>query len=152
MKIIKIHTFFAKQMVLMPLKVFQKGLKPSLIVSKQGGTPYLIMLLSPPEESQMMDGTKDDEICQDMLAVCKDEGESGDVRVEDLGDMSVEPIPTYAKVFQVVSIINRYIGQVGDPAVHTFEADLVSFVQKMRSEMSTEDRIISTHISNQCCH
>ena len=57
------------------------------------------MLLSPPEESQMMDGTTDDEICQDMLAVCKDEGESGDVRVEDLSDMSVEPIPTYAKVF-----------------------------------------------------
>jgi hypothetical protein len=31
------------------------------------------MLLNPPEESQMTDGTTDEEICQVMLAACKDE-------------------------------------------------------------------------------
>jgi hypothetical protein len=45
-------------------------------------------LLNPPEESQMMDGTTDEEICQAVLAAHEDEeGESSDVGVED--DMSV---------------------------------------------------------------
>jgi hypothetical protein len=86
----------------------------------------------------MMDGTTDEEICQAVLAACKDEeGESSDVGVVDLDDMSVEPIPTYAEVLRAVSIINRYIGHVGDPAVHKFDADLASFAREMRSERSS---------------
>jgi hypothetical protein len=85
------------------------------------------------------------------------EGESSDVGVEDLNNMSVEPIPTYAEVLRAVSIINRYIGHIGDPAMHKFEADLASFARKMQSERSNALRmhptswIISTSISNQRC-
>jgi hypothetical protein len=104
-------------------------------------------LLNPPEESQMMDGTTDEEICQAVLAARKDEeGESGDVGVEDVDDVSVEPIPTYAKVLQAASIINRYIGHVGDPAMCKFEADLASFARKMQLERSSMLR--TTHITD----
>ena len=41
--------------------------------------------------------------------------------------MLVKPIPTYAEVLQAVSIINRYIRHVSDPAMCKFKADLASF-------------------------
>ena len=85
----------------------------------------------------MMDGTTDEEICQAVLAACKDEEGVSDVGVVDLDDVSVEPIPTYAEVLRAVSIINRYIGHVGDPAVHKFDTDLASFAWEMRSERSS---------------
>ena len=80
-----------------------------------------------------------------LRAKMRREGESGDVGVEDLNNVSVELIPTYAEVLRAVSIINRYIGHIGDPAVRKFEADLASFARKMRSERSSALRTHPHH-------
>ena len=55
-------------------------------------------LLNPPEESQTMDGVRDEEICQAVL-VARNAHEEGPINdVED--DSPFEPCPTHHEVFQ----------------------------------------------------
>ena len=72
-------------------------------------------LLNPHEESQMVDGVRDEEICQAMLVMrnAQDEGPTrppingGDNDVED--DSPLAPCPTCHEVFWAASVINRYM-------------------------------------------
>jgi hypothetical protein len=95
-------------------------------------------LLNPPEESQMVEATTDEEICRAVLATYKlQEGgliSSGDDNVEE--DAPVEPCPTYREVLQAVSIINRYVDHVDNPVACKLEGVLGRFTQFLQLERS----------------
>ena len=85
-------------------------------------------LLNPLEESQVIEATTDEEICQAVLAAhsAQENGPSngGDNDVED--NTPAEPCPTYHKVFQVASVINRYAAHVDSPLACKLEEVLAS--------------------------
>lgn len=106
-------------------------------------------LLNPPGESGIIEETSDEDICQAVLAAHKaeDGGTIGDGDANNIeeGEL-VEPCPTYSKVFQVISTLNRYTEHVVDPAACKFEEALASFachVWSMRSQA-----LITTHITD----
>ena len=88
-------------MALKPLEIIKKGLKVlknRVKVRKETLQAQLEALLNPPEESQMMDGARDEEICQAVL-VARNAHEEGPINdVED--DSPFEPCPTHHEVFQ----------------------------------------------------
>ncbi|OJA14623.1 hypothetical protein AZE42_13790, partial [Rhizopogon vesiculosus] len=96
------------------------------------------VLLNPPKESQMMDGARDEEICQAVLVArnAQEEGpiNGGDVDVED--DSPLEPCPTHHEVFQAASVINRYVEHLDDPLARKLEAILASFGRQIHLEES----------------
>jgi len=77
-------------------------------------------LLNPHEEPQMMDGTRDEEICQAVLAMrnAQEEGPTngGDDNVED--DSPLAPCPTRHEVFRAASVINRYVQNISTIPLH----------------------------------
>jgi hypothetical protein len=95
-------------------------------------------LLNPHEESQMMDGARDEEICQAVLAMrnAQEEGpiNGGDDDVED--DSPLAPCPTRHEVFRAASVINRYVEHLDDPLARKLEAILASFGCQMHLEES----------------
>lgn len=105
-------------------------------------------LLNPPEESWIMEETRDEEICQAVLAArnVQEEGpiNGGDDDVED--DSPLEPYPTHREVFQAASIINRYIEHLDNPLARKLEAILASFGRQIHSEESRS--MSSTHLTD----
>ncbi|KAI0247237.1 hypothetical protein BJV78DRAFT_1285679 [Lactifluus subvellereus] len=95
-------------------------------------------LLNPSDESQMIDETTDEEICQAVLAAwnAQEEGpiNGGDDDVED--NTLLGPNPTYHEVFQALSVINRHVECHGDPLSRKVDAILASFRCQMRLERS----------------
>ena len=86
-------------------------------------------LLNLPKESQMIDDTTVKDICQAVLAAHKAQeeglisGEGDDVE----GDIPGEPVPTYSKIAQAISIVARGIECDHDPAAHKLEVALASY-------------------------
>jgi hypothetical protein len=95
-------------------------------------------LLNPHEESQMMDGARDEEICQAVLATrnAQEDGpiNGGDNDVDD--DSPLEPCPTRREVFRAASVINRYVEHLDDPLSRKLEAILASFGRQIHLEES----------------
>ncbi|KAG1904072.1 uncharacterized protein F5891DRAFT_946562, partial [Suillus fuscotomentosus] len=109
-------------------------------------------LLNLPEELQIMEEPRDEEIGQAVLAVrnTQEEGpiNGGDDDVED--DSPLEPYPTHHKVFQSASIINRYIEHLDNLLACKFEAILASFRHQIYSEESRS--MSSTHLTDYFTH
>jgi hypothetical protein len=78
-------------------------------------------LLNPVDESQVMDETTDEDICQAVL----DAKEDG--RGDDTDDAFIEPCLTHHEVLQAASVINRYIDSVDNPVARKLESILASF-------------------------
>ena len=105
-------------------------------------------LLNPLKESQVIEATTDEEICQAVLAArsAQENGPSngGDNDVED--DTPAEPCPTYHEVFQAASVINRYAAHVDSPLACKLEEVLASLGRQMRLERS--QKLTTTQITD----
>ena len=91
----------------------------------------LEVLLNPAAESQVIDETTEEEICQAVLEA----REARDQAVNDGGDdvdndAPVNPCPTYQEVLCVASIIKHYIDGIDDPIGRKLEVVLASFMRQ----------------------
>ena len=91
--------------------------------------------LNPPEKSRMTEVSTDEEICQAVLAAQNEQegGASGD---DDVEDDTPEPYPTYRKVIQAASTMNKHVGHVDSLGAHRFEVALALFVNEVRAGRS----------------
>ena len=112
-------------------------------------------LLNPSNESQMIDGTTDEEICQAVLAARNAQPEEGPTgingRDDDVEDAALlEPYPTYREVFQAASVINRHVGLLDDPLARNVEAILASLGRQMR--LNRSQSLIPTRVTDYFNH
>ena len=86
-------------------------------------------LLNPMDESQVMDGSTDEEICHAVQNAKEAEGNSpengGDDDVED--DAEPEEMPSRQEALKAVSVIDGYVAGLDDPIARKIEALLHSF-------------------------
>jgi DDE superfamily endonuclease len=92
-------------------------------------------LLNPEGESQAMEETTDEEICQAVLDAHKAQEESLIAGGDD-NDDTAETCPTRQEVLQAVWVINRYIDSLNDPVSRKLDTTLASFRRQMRLEAS----------------
>ena len=95
-------------------------------------------LLNSADESQVINETTDEEICQAVLDARKAQEEGlindGDNDIDD--DASIELCPMHREVLQATSVIDKYIDTLDDPVAHKLEGVLASFRHQMWLEMS----------------
>ena len=77
----------------------------------------------------------------------EDGGTIGDGDADDVEEGEpVEPCPTYSKVFQAISTLNRYTEHVVDPAACKFEEALASFAYHIW--LTRSQALTTTHITD----
>ncbi len=91
---------------------------------QKGNRMCIDALLNPADESQVIDETTEEDICQAVLEARKEREQACN------DDAPANPRPTYQEVLRAASTIKHYIDSIDDPIARKLEVTLASFTRQ----------------------